>query len=219
VTLQAITAKDNYITILDAQSDSVFQVIGYQRQSKSAETINNLPLLNVLYESSNFSKSAGGHTAPRMNDVTLKLEMTVAADCPADLAVLNNPNSTAGQRSAALANIKEAAAKAGEDLEAVWSKVWEITNDARNYNLGFAEPNTIANLWLDQWQRDEPVDQGGFVVVTSTALLMFRIEEPILGDTGNEPATVIYNNDLKVTSATDGTLDPVEQTEVEIQNP
>ena len=219
MTLQAITAKDNYITILDAQAAGVFNVIGFQRQTKSAETINTLSLVQVLYENSSFSKSAGGRTATKMNDVTLKIEMTVSADVEVDLATLNDPNSTAAQRAAALLNAKEGAQKASELLEAVWSKVWEITTDARNYNLGFSTKNTIANLWLDQWQRDEPVESGGFVVVTGSAQLGFRIEEPILGADGTLADPAIYNNDLKVTAAIDGTEDPVEETAVEVSNP
>jgi hypothetical protein len=217
MTLRAITAKNNYITILDNQSLGVFQVLGYQRQTKAGNTINDNPLVQVFYENSSFTVNARGQKAPIMNDVTLKIEMTVAADAPVDLATLNDPNSTAAQRAAALANAKEAAANASEILESVWSKVWEITTTTTNYDLGFE--NELSNLRLDQFQRDEPTENGGFVIVTASAQLTYRIEEYVQGDTGDEPATAIYNTDVNVTADPNGVADPVEETAVEISNP
>lgn len=215
---QAIAAKDSYINILGTQTTGIFEVVGYQRQTKSAETINATSLVQVFYDQNSFQKSSSAITSPKIGDVTLKIEITVSGDAPVDIATLNNPASTPAQRQTALANAKEAAQQASELLESVWSEVWQITNDARNADLGLVS-GTVAETWLDQFQRDEPVEQGGFVVVTASAQLSFRIEEPILGLTGNQPLTAIYDNTLKPTADTDdGTEDPVQQSAVEVSN-
>jgi hypothetical protein len=218
MTLASITAKDSYISILGSGAAGVFEVVGYQRQTKAAKPINTLSLVQVLYDQVSQQRGASAITSPKNVDVTLKIEMTVAGDAPVDLATLNDPNSSASQRSTALANAKEAAQQASELLESVWAKVWEITNDARNADLGLAD-GVVSNVWLDQFQRDEPAESGGFVIVTGSAQLTYRIEEAVLGDVGNQPNPAIYEHDIEVTAATDGTADPVEETGVLTENP
>jgi hypothetical protein len=218
VTLASITAKDSYITLLGSQAAGVFEVVGYQRQTKAGGPINDLPLVQVFYDNVSQQRNASPIQGPKNVDITLKIEITVAGDAPVDLATLNNPGSTPAQRATALANAKEAAQNASELLESVWAKIWEITNDARNANLGLAD-NVVSNTWLDQFQRDEPAESGGFVIVTASAQLTFRIEETVLGDVGNQPDPAIYKHDIEVTQATDGTDDPVEETGVLVENP
>jgi len=219
MTLLAETVKNSVITILGTAAAGRFQVIGYQRQTKSAETLtNNNRLVQVWLDSNNFPRGSSSPTGPKTNDVTLKIQFTVSQPAQADLATLNNSASTDPQIVTALVNLKESAERADTIMDELWGIVYEILTDARNYYLGQAK-GVVSNTWFNSLQKDEPPSTGGYVILTGTATLSFRVVEPVSGDAGNTPAKVTVKNTLDLTSDINGVTDPDQETGVLVENP
>lgn len=197
MTLYALQVKDSYRALLSTGSGGLYRVLGYEKQSKSAGTINNIPLVQTIYENGEFKGGKG----PKNHDVKLTILISVAGSATADLVTMNDEMATPTERAEALLNAKEADSNASDLLEAVWSKVWEITNDARNYYLGMPK-GTVANTKLSTFNRGEPIQEGGYVVLTAVAQLEYRVNEPVAGYDGYEPDNAIYENRLNPSADT-----------------
>lgn len=210
----AETVKDSVIAILGADAAGRFTTIGYQRQTKAAQTVqNNNRLVQVWWDGSNFDRGKSGITGPKINDVVLKIQFTVSQSAQVDLATLESDASTAEQKSGALENMVESSSRADSVIDELWGIVFDILNDGRNLYLG-QEKGVVANKWFGSLQKDQPPEQGGFTILTGTATLGFTVEEPNLGDSGNTPANPVYKNEINPTIDTDGTPDPVQKTGV-----
>lgn len=215
----AETVKNSVKTILGDAAAGRFQVIGYQRQSKAAETVtNNNRLVQVWWDRSNFPRGSSSPTGPKTNDAVLKIGFTVSQPSQVDLATLNNAGSTDEQRATALTNLVEASERADTIMDELWGIIYSILTDARNYYLGQAK-GVVSNTWFNSLQKDEPPSAGGYVILTGTATLSFRVVEPVSGDSGNQPANAIYKTTTKSTADINGVEDPVQKSGIKVTNP
>lgn len=192
------TVKAAMLSVLGDSANGRFIVIGYQRQSKSAEDVlANNRLVQVYYNDGDFPKNAGGYHGSKSHDMVINIDVTVAAKASADLTILNSENATEKQRSVALAAVQTAAEKADDQIDEIIDVLYQIIMDARNDNLGL-DTGTIANRWIDRIQKDIQIEHGGLVVKVASMKYSCRVSEDVPGDDGTEPDTVTYDSDVMV---------------------
>ncbi len=191
------TIKAALITTLGNYAAGRFVTIGYQRQTKSADTINDNRLVQVYYSSGDVPKSGGRLTGPKIHEMTFNLDMTVSASAKADLAVLQNPNSTAGERSTALAGVQTAGNQADDLLDELIEIIFQILYDGRNLNLGLTA-GSFGSRWIGKIQKDLTIEDGQFVVKTAQMQYTCKTSEQVPGDVGNTPATVTIDTTMDI---------------------
>jgi len=176
--------------ILGPAEAGKFRTVGYQRQSKSAlESINNDRSVQVYYIRGEFSKAGGRQTGPTQHDMSFKIDFTVSSPAKGDLSVINDSGSTASQVATAIQKFQVASAIADESLDELFDIVYQILMDARNADMGLSE-GLIANRWIGELQKDDPVSRGELVTLTGSATLTMRGAEQVLGATGSEGAII-----------------------------
>jgi len=197
------TVKTAMTTLLGDQALSRFQVVGYQRESKSAdEVIDNDKMAQVYFSEGVFPKGSSAIRGYKQHDITLNIDMSASAAAEADLSILDSALSTPHQKAAALLAVREAAEIADIAIDELIEAVFSIIEDARNTDLGLGI-GVIANPWLDNIKKDTTLAHGDLVVRTANIKYSCRVEETTLGDIGNEPDTVEFNTTLQI-GDTDG---------------
>jgi hypothetical protein len=192
-----ITVAQNITSILGSAAAGRYKVIGYQSQSDDAsEYKNNNRLVRVYYSEGTYPRNSGGISGPVMHDATFDIELSVTMSAEGDLATLNDPLSTPLQLQTALAGVKTAEQSANESWDELYNIVFGVIMDARNVDLGMSVGD-IADRWIAQSKKDEPLRVGGLVMITGIAQLEVRIDEPILGETGTASGK-IYDTTIDV---------------------
>ncbi len=201
--------KDNIINILGSEEAGRYQTIGFQRQVKSAdEVLDASRMIQVYYDSGAFDKSAGSINGPVSHDITYKIALTIAKSSGGDLSIINDPSSTATDISNAISAFQEASQRCDDSFDELVDIVYQILMDARNYDLGFAK-GVISNKWVDQVQKETPMPQGEFVVLTGSMILTCRVSEELTGDDGT-PGDKVFDTTIDI----DG--DSIEKTGVTV---
>lgn len=181
--------KTNIINTLGAAEAGRFQTIGYQRERTAAgESLNNLRMATVYYYKGDFPVSNSGRMGPLQHDVTYNINLRVSEAGSGDIALLNDPASTPVQRAAALQAFNEAALLADNSFDELAEIVFQILMDNRNYDFGM-DKGTIADRWISGIQKDDPLSEGEYVVITGSMPLMCRTVENIEGDVGTPADT------------------------------
>lgn len=209
MTMNFRTIKDQIVNnILGPAEAGRFQTIGFQRQSTGAEEVlGNLRFVQFFYSSGNFSVSGGRQTGPTQHDITFNVWLTVSAASELDLSVINNPESTPEQVSAALLAEKEACEVADASLDELIDIVYQILMDGNNIEMGL-DKGIISNKWIGSITKDQPTSSGDYVVLTASMPLTLRTVEDVPGDTGT--AIEVINTKIDIDD------DDVEQTIVEV---
>jgi hypothetical protein len=192
------TIKTAIQTILAESSLSNYRVVGFQRQSKSAdETLNNDRLVQVYYSEGDFPKSAGRNKGSKSHDLTIEIDMTVSAKAQADMSILDSTTATAEQKANAIAGLKEAAEIADEKLDELIDRVWNIMLDTRNYDLGL-EVGAVSSPWIAKITKDTLLERGDLVVKTANMKYTCRVQEYVLGTTGTQPDPAIISSTIPI---------------------
>lgn len=194
-----------------------FRTVGYQRQDTDAQE--NLGLdrsVQVFYAGGAFPKSAGRARGTTMHDVTLRLELTVALEPEGDTQTITDENATESEIIAGLKAFQNSSQEADRLLDELWAIVYQILMDANNVNMGLLPPDDqpsaqmVANRWVDGFQKDDPIEQGGAMILTGKALLTARVAEAIIGVEG-VTATEGVSTSLGINE------DPVQQTGLQVK--
>lgn len=181
-------------TLLDAQSLGRFDVIGYQRQSKSSSEFTKL--VTVYYNSGDFPKSSTGIYGSNVeHNSTIVVELSVSAKAEIDLSILNDPLATALERSAAIAALQTGGSKADDLIDELFDDVFQIIMDPRNSYFGLDE-NYFADRFIENFQKDSPLPQGEDIILTGRFQLTCSCEEELGGETG-VPGTA-YENTVNI---------------------
>ena len=184
--MQFRTLKDNIITILGDAAADRFVTVGFQRQSKSADEIKDSDrTVQLYYSGGDFPRGAAGLTGPTKHIITYRIDLAVSKAAEGDLTVINNPVSTPAQIEAALSAFQEASDLADQSADELIEIVYQILMDARNVDLGF-DPGTVANRWLTNIEKDNPLPRGDLVVLTASMRLTCSVSEDVLGDSGTD---------------------------------
>jgi hypothetical protein len=185
-----ITIKNSLISLLGAAEAGRYRTIGFQQQGQSAiENLDNDRSVQVFYSSGLFPKSGGSRRGATRHNITYRVEMTVSKATEGDVSVLENPSSTPAQRATALAAFQDAAALADSSLDDLIDIVYQIIMDARNRDVGLSTP--VADTWINQIQKDNPLPRGEYVVLTGSMDFTCAINEDVLGDPGTQAGNII----------------------------
>lgn len=190
------TLKANLEQILLTSAAGRYQVIGYQVQGAAAEeTIGINRRVQVFYDSGEFSKGKAAITGgPTQHEITYRVELTVSAQSRADLAVINDPEATQAQLAAAITSFQTAASEADDKLDEFFEVVYQILMDSRNSEIGTTGPPFKVNSrWVGGMQKDSPLGQGEFAVLTGTIDFTCQAVEDVLGDDGTPIGTGAYD--------------------------
>lgn len=195
MSLVAVFSFNTVVDLLGDQANGRFNVIGYQKQKKSAETIINNTLVQCFIDSAEVDWGRSSRNGPKEHKIRIKVMFTVSQPAKADIATLENPASNDAQRATALSNLTSPAVETTLALYNAWSAVFEILDDARNITFGLPK-GSISDKSYSNFQQDEFPPRGGLGILTATSFLEFRVKEAQLGDTPNQPAVV--TNDIDV---------------------
>lgn len=200
--------KAAYTTLLDSQSSGNFDVIGYQRQSKSSNEFSKL--VTPYYYSGDFPKSSTGIYGSNVeHNVTLMVELSVSVKAQMDLTVINDPSATSTERAAAITAMQDGAALADQALDELFDLVFQITMDPRNAYFGLSG-NYFADRFIENFQKDSPLPQGEEVILTGRFQLTCSCEEELGGETGTAgtayDTTVNIEDDQGNNAGASGTL-------------
>lgn len=165
-----------------------WETIGAQRQTESAKAVNELHKVMVMYSEGDFPKNAGQAYGDVSHDTTFEVVLVVAAAAKADLSVLNNESVSDDDRANALRQMKEPSLDANREMNELIGIIYQVLMDNRNDQLGINPPadqpnlKAVANRWVDQIRKGDPLPDGEFVTLTATMRLTCRIEESIPGE-------------------------------------
>lgn len=194
--MQFRTVKTQIQNILGNAAAGRFRVVGFRRQSHSANEIENTDrMVQVYFSEGQFPKGAGGRTGRKTHDITIELDLSASASAKGDISVLSDDLATPAQKALAISNIKEASDIADTKIDELIEYVYQIMMDARNESLGL-DRGMVSNLWIDRIQKDTLLEHGELVVKTANLKVTCRIQEEILGDIGNHPATVEIDSSI-----------------------
>lgn len=187
--LGAIVALIAIVTTLGEQADDRFRVVGYQRQTKSAERIKSKVLVQCWIETGDKDKGQNSLHGPKVHDVTVGIEYSVARPATADIATLMSSESSEADRATALSSMKGADYNNQVAMYLAWTAVDQILEDNRNKYFGLPD-YSIQDSWHSNFRQDRPVEQGGLAFNTATSKFTFLVYESKLGDTATAIATM-----------------------------
>lgn len=174
------TIKDGLITLLGNEAAGRFIVLGYQKQSQRAEELlNNKRNVQVYYARGEFPKSKASTNGPIQHDMTFNIDCMVSKSAEVDLTPLENPAATPLQKATALAASRSASQLADDSMDELFEIIDQIIMDARNIDLGL--DFKIASRWIGRMDKDSPLPNGEYVVLTGIMQLTCSIDEQVLG--------------------------------------
>lgn len=177
--------KANLGTILADAAAGRYRVVGHQKQGTGADEVLGLNRrVMVYYDAGQFPKDKSPMSGPFTHDMTFGMLLTVAEQAQADLAVLNDPESTPVQRQAASAAKLDADALADASMDELFDIVYQILMDARNIDIGFDKPLPVSNRWVESFQKADPLPDGQYVTLEGTIQFTCRAQEAVTGDAG-----------------------------------
>lgn len=192
--MQFRTVKQAIIDTLEADAAERYEVVGSQKQSKGSNEILT-PRVTVYYQSGDFPESsAGRYGSPVEHNATYRIELSVSAQGEADLSVLNTSTDPA-VLSAALAAMFEASDKADEILDQAFDDVYQVLMAGKNIDYGL-EQYTVQDRWVNNYQKDNPLPRGEYVVLTGNCQLTVSLSEELLSETGT--AGVAYDTTVDI---------------------
>jgi len=192
MTMKFRTVKAALIAILGAaEGTGKYKTIGFQRQEKAAEEfLGDNRLVEAFFINSNFEERKGRRNGPINNDVTIAIQLTVSAPAKVDLAVINDPGSTALEVQTAMAALKEASNIVDDSIDELYDNVFQIIMDAENLTLGLAK-GVVANRWISSMNKNDVNPRGELVVITGIMDFTCSVSEEILGIAGIAPNPLI----------------------------
>ena len=181
----------NYQLIRDAIEDLLvagesgnFQTVMFQRQRKAAETVQGTKrMVQCFYKGGSFPDSVGQMNGPFQHDATYQFDLTTSDKAKVDLATLNNEAATSEQRIAALQARQEAAEIANASMDQLFDNVFQIIMDPANRDMGLSI-GKVVKRWVNQFQKDDPVETGELVILTGAFLFTCRTNEIAGSDIG-----------------------------------
>ena len=207
MTMNFRVVKDAITNLLGTKASGRYRTIGHQERSQAASEVkNNNRSVQAYFSSGDLPKSGGAARGPFKHNVTYRIDLTVSMSAKGDLATINNPSSTPAQLQTALANIQEASAGADASLDELYDIVFNVLMDAEE--IDFNLPFPLANRWIGNLDKHEPMERGSLFVITGAMQLTCSVTEYVTGNVGVDVADPIYdttiiNNDLN------GVPDPI----------
>jgi len=181
MTMGFILVQAGVESLLEAYaSTGGYRVAGYNNASISADDIlGTRKLVQVYSGSGRLSGSFGG---PATHDPILSIDLMVSAKAQVDLSVVNDEESTAVERAAAMAASINASKTAETEMNLFIQTIFGVLTNNENINLGVDEEVAIvANRWIPEWKKSKPMEHGDLVVLHATLDLHYRVNEDFDG--------------------------------------
>lgn len=173
------TVKQALIDLLSANQGEVFTTVGSQNQKEYQSPTRNV---TVYYQSGQFPKGSSAANGPVQHQAVYQILVSVSAKATADLAVLNNPDSTYTEITDALALMKTAADKADALWDEVYSAIWNILMSPANYDIGLTV-GAVSGRWINDVKKDDPIPNGKIVTLTGSLNYSVQMAETPVGET------------------------------------
>jgi len=204
--MQFQNVRDSIINnVLGPAEKGRYRTVGAQRQAKAAEEILGYKReIITYYHSGDIPKGAGSNAGQAQHDCSFRIELAVAMENEANLAVINDPSSTIEQVGAAIQASADASFLADRSMDELIAIAYQILMDPKNYDLGL-KPGSVANRWVSAIQKDDVITEGEYVVLTASILLTCRVAEDVVGDAG-------VSGDFTIDTVIDQPDDDVEKT-------
>lgn len=171
------TIKNAITTLLDEAAAGRYQIVGFQKQTKSAEEVlDDSRMVQVYYSRGNFPEKGGNH------EMVFRIDFTAAKTASGDVSAFDNPGATATQLQAALENIYQANYLADESIDELFDIICNVIMDAQNIDLGL-EVGIVNNRRIDNFQKDNPLRQGSLALLTASCELSCKTYEECGGET------------------------------------
>jgi hypothetical protein len=196
--MQFRKTKNDLTCILGNAANGRFKVIGHQTQGLDAsEVVDDNRRVQVFYGEGDFEKSHASLNGPTEHDATYQIELAVSKSTKADLAVIEDENSTQAQVAAAMSRLENPAGLVDDSFDELLELVYQILMDGRNVHLGADElPYKAKNRWVSGLRKDSPASEGEYVVLTGAVMFTCRLTEEVTGDEGVAAADDAYNMTL-----------------------
>lgn len=194
--------------ILSNAENDRYRTIGFQRQSRAAiESLDLDRTVEIYYADSDFDKVAGRLNGPVQNDATYNIDLTVSKAAEGDMSAIIDPDATQQARATALSLFVPGSQLADESIDELIDIIYQVLMDANNIDLG--QPvGIVSNRWITRIQKNNPLPQGEYVVITAQIQLTCRIVEIVEGDSGIAGAKIydttvdIQDDDVEKTGVT-----------------
>jgi hypothetical protein len=160
-----------------------YETLGAKRQTESDDAIHALRKVMVYYQEGEFPKGAGTLHGDVVHNCTFNIVLITAAAAGVDLSALNSETVSDSDRAAALRAMRDPSITANRDLNDLIAIVWQVLMDNRNDQMGIDPPAdrpnllAVADRWVDNVQKNDPLADGEYVTITATMRLTCRIEE------------------------------------------
>lgn len=196
--------KNAIVQTLENNKGSDFRVVGYRKQTRSAQEVtNDNKIVKVYYTEGQLPARGNSNQYGAKHQCTFNVEFTVSAAATGDLDTATDSNATAAERAAAIAGIQEAADKVSDDLDIFIERVYQIIMNAANRDFGLPV-GIISGRTIERIQKNDPIDNGALIVQTGIMDLTCNTFESIQGYTDPSPGsaktidTEIKNQDDEV---------------------
>ena len=218
------TVKAAIIALLNATAPAGrFSVMAYQQQKHDADEIAEYNRhVSVYYKSGSFASSSRPVAGIMQHDMTFSVDMLISAKALVDLRTLDDPQSTAAQRAAALAAYYDAGAHADDLADDLFAQIFNIFCNPVNRDLGLPSGRITdipGSPRLSNFEKSDVARQGEMVVLGCSALLKIRCAEKTAGDITHQPLNGI-DSKVAVTADISGAVaDPnALPAEVDVEN-
>jgi len=176
------TIKSEIVTLLGAAAAGRFRTLGYPSDAMAASgVVNSDRSVQVYNKNGDFPRKSGSLSGPVMHTPTVTIELTASATARGDLSTLDDPGSTPSEFAVAIAAFKDATLAADDSLDELIEIVYQTIMDARNLDLGHADP--ISERWISSWEKTNPMQQGQYVSIVASMDLTYKIDEQLTGET------------------------------------
>lgn len=174
--------RDAVETLLAENQSTFFRTIGEQKQSTDAEQVKgNLRTVQVFYSEGDYPRDSNNYIQVR-HAITIQLLYTVSSPAKVDLSVLDDPEESAANKQAALLAASEGSRLADRLMDELRRMVSQIIMDPANIELGL-DPYVVANRWLNNFRKSEPIDKGNLFILTGTETFTCIVDETFTGAT------------------------------------
>lgn len=174
--------RDALEATLIANQGVLFRTIGEQKQSTGAEEVKGaLRTVQVFYNTGSYPRGKSGRQKFE-HDMGFQLEYTVSSPSKADLTVLDDSGASAPAKQAALLSAQEGTRLADRLLDELRRIVTQILMDTVNQDFGLTK-YLVSDPWLSNFRKNEPIDNGGLIVLTASEMFTAVVTETTAGAT------------------------------------
>lgn len=182
--------KDALDILLETAAAGRYAVLGTRNRSHDAEVVHSRSQVTTYYQSGDFPKSSGSIPGPFRHDMTFKIDLLVSGAARCDLSILNNPDASETEISAALAASTNATAEADAAIDTLVSLVWDIIMRPENRKLGLSyDPQR----WITGFNKNDPSQKGALVLMSGSLTMAATAMESVTGEVGVPGASIETN--------------------------